>query len=126
MRSRDAFFPLVAWCSFVMSSLHHQYENLSLMRWEYYLHEAGMPPDSIQELKQSELVDYSPNYPRAGIFVDYNNVRYEHLARTMVRHSIPVCFCWGNSLPPPPPVLHLYHPMLAEVAVALNEEGKRF
>jgi hypothetical protein len=126
MRSRDAFFPLVAWCSFVMSSLHYRDENMSIMKWEYYLHEARLPFVSIQEIRQSELVDFSPNYPRAGIFVDYNNVKYEFLARAMVRRGIPVCFCWGNSLPsPPPPVLRLFHPTQTEVAVAFEDEQKR-
>lgn len=31
MRSRDAFFPLVAWCSYIMSSLHRRFENLPIM-----------------------------------------------------------------------------------------------
>lgn len=125
MRSRDAFFPLVAWCSFIMSSLHHRLENMSITKWEYFLHKAHLPPNSIQEISQSELVDFSPNYPRAGIFVDHSNVRYEFLARHMARRGIPVCFCWGSSLPSPPPVLRLYHPTRAEVAVAFEDERKR-
>jgi hypothetical protein len=93
MRSRDAFFPLVAWCSFIMSSLQQRHEKMSITKWEYYLYEAHLPPNSIREISQSELVDFSPNYPRAGIFVDHSNVRYEFLARAMVRCDIPVCFC---------------------------------
>jgi hypothetical protein len=43
----------------------------------------------------------------------------------MVRCDIPVCFCWGKSLPSPPPVLRPYHPTQAEVAVAFEDERKR-
>ena len=125
MRSRDAFFPLVAWCSFVMSSLHNAHELPALTRWEDILHQTNMPPNSIQEIKQSELVDFSPGYPRAGIFVDYNDGKYEFLARAMVRRNIPVCFFWGNSLPPVPPILRLYYPTSTEVVAAFEVEKQR-
>ena len=49
-------------------------------QWEDLLGNAGIHQDTVQELKHSEITDFSSDYPRAGVFVHHNDFNFH---RTM-------------------------------------------
>ena len=66
LRSRDAFLPLMAWCSYNISNLNAVMDAPGsftfVKRWEYALQQAGVNIDAIKELKESELINFSKDY----------------------------------------------------------------
>lgn len=99
--SRDAFLPLMAWCSFIISFYHWQLDPPSpgtLLsspgKWERELWNAGLPSDVIRDLKESEIADFSPDYQRAGVFVGHI-CKFKHLL-CHIQHCAPMWIYWGH------------------------------
>jgi hypothetical protein len=46
-------------------------------------------------LKRSELVDFSPDYPRASLLLDHHNKPFHSLLPCLKRSNIPVWIYWG-------------------------------
>jgi hypothetical protein len=97
--SRDAFLPLMAWCAYVMSYDHvlitPPNQSGQVLRWEFCLYQSGVNPDSIEELKRSELVDFSPTYPRAGLLMAHDRWVFHNMVPRLRRDNIPVWIHWG-------------------------------
>ena len=98
--SRDAFLPLMAWVSYVMSN--HNYMTIppgwaeKILMWEFVLKDSGIHPDALNELKESELVDFSVDYRRAGFILDHKDHQYHNLVRQLIRDNVPVWIYWGG------------------------------
>lgn len=100
LNSRNAFLPLMAWCSYTISKLNVVMDapgNFTFVkRWEYALQQAGVNIDAIKELKESELVDFSKDYPRAGIFMDDDFWQFHNLVKCFEKDNVPVWIRWGS------------------------------
>jgi hypothetical protein len=71
-RSREAFIPLMAWISYLIASKNDcmaRLDDTDYRQWEHILGQHGITQDIIQDLKQSEIVDFT--ILRAGVFIDY-------------------------------------------------------
>ena len=67
-KSLDAFGPLMGWASFILS--HHCCPTQNgLLPWELLLANAGLPNDAITQLANCELLDFKPDYQRAGVVI---------------------------------------------------------
>lgn len=98
--SRDAFLPLMAWCSYVLSHDHvtvtARNSSKKHLRWELLLYGSAMNADSIEELKSSELVDFSPDYRRAGLLLPHDCFLFHGMVPRLRRDNIPVWIHWGK------------------------------
>jgi len=97
--SRDAFLPLMAWCAYIISYDHvlitPPNQSGQVLRWEFILYQSGVNPDSVEELKRSELVDFSPTYPRAGLLLAHDRWAFHNIVPRLRRDNIPVWIHWG-------------------------------
>ena len=130
--SRDAFLPLMAWCTYLISYDHvfitPPNKPDKVLRWEFLLHQSGMNPDSIEELTRSELIDFLPEYPRAGLLLTYEHWQFHSMILCLRRDNVPVWIYWGklgSSLPRYGP-LPQYIPTKDELgrAVGARERAK--
>jgi hypothetical protein len=98
--SRDAFLPLMAWCSCLISARNVLVEvpdNVArVLVWEHRLQEAGVNFDAIKEIKDSELADFSAGYPRVGVFVSHDQWTFHNQVKQFVRDNVPVWIHWGK------------------------------
>lgn len=97
--SRDAFLPLIAWCSYNLA--FHNYvvkDTNGVLAWEFILLRQGILPASVHELATSEIVDFSPEYRRVGVFVDQTCV-HKVTIRSIYRLpiNVPVWIAWGSN-----------------------------
>jgi hypothetical protein len=124
LKSRDAFLPLMGWCSFLMSHFHDPISRsgLDIQRWEPLLAKAKFSQDYIQIIKASELVDFSPTYPRSGVFIKHGNEDFGGYVDLIYRKcNVPVWIYWGDvrfGAPKHDGVLSKYLPSNTEVADA--------
>ena len=61
------FGQLMGWISYLLTQ--HLHEKRGVPRWWHLLKQAGVPDDSLTELSNSELFDFSPCYQRAGVMM---------------------------------------------------------
>jgi hypothetical protein len=126
MRSRDAFVPLMALCSFVMSFFHGVVlpPNVELLWVRALWRTTNLHPEWLQMFQNSPILDFSGRYPRIGTVVDVSTWRYLHLIRATANAGVPVWFWWGPLSPPmkcsPDPVLDVYFPTRDQVDAALR------
>lgn len=121
VKSRDAFLPLIGWCSFLMSHFHVQIPNrqIDILRWEQLLSQVKFSPDYIQVIKASELVDFSAKYPRSGVFIEHSDPHFQQYVCYYIRCNVPVWIHWGRVCNGPPNhlgCLNQYLPLDHEVA----------
>ena len=55
------------------------------LRWELLLYGSAMNADSIEELKSSELVDFSPDYRRAGLLLPHDCFLFHNMVPRLER-----------------------------------------
>ena len=130
LRSRDAFLPLMAWCSYNISNLNAVMDapgNFTVVkRWEYALQQAGVNIDAIKELKESELVDFSKDYPRAGVFMDNTFWQFHNLVRSFEKDNVPVWIRWSSQYWHTMPLERLYPiPNVIQKIKAERDEASR-
>jgi hypothetical protein len=124
LKSRDAFLPLMGWCSFLMSHFHDPISRsgLNIQRWEPLLEKVKFSRDYIQVIKASELVDFSPTYPRSGVFIEHSDKYFgDYVDPTYKKCNVPVWIHWGAvglGAPKHDGVLSRYLPSNSEVAAA--------
>ena len=124
LKSRDAFLPLIGWCSFLMSHFHQPVprSGLDIQRWEPLLQKAKFSLDYIQIIKTSELVDFSPTYRRTGVFIEHSEKDFGDYIDLIYRKSnVPCWIHWGDvrlGAPKHDGVLAMYLPSDAEVIAA--------
>jgi hypothetical protein len=98
LKSRDAFLPLMGWCSFLISHFHERDpdSNVGVFQWEKLLNQAKFSLDYIQIIKASELADFSVSYPRAGVFIEHNDSHFQHYVGKATKCNVPVWIHWGD------------------------------
>jgi hypothetical protein len=116
-KSRAAFLLLMAYISLLFMSVSQTEADCSA-----WLHKtligAGLSYDDVKAIIESEITDFSPSYPRAGVIIDQAS-GFNHYVRTFVRRKVPVWLYWGNR-----PSLHKlevfseYMPTQDELSVA--------
>jgi hypothetical protein len=93
-KSRAAFLTLMAYITFLLMSVSETEAGCS--KW---LHKtligAGLSYDDIKAIIESEILDFSPSYPRAGVVVDHT-CRFNHSVRLFIKRKVPVWFYWGD------------------------------
>jgi hypothetical protein len=122
-KSRDAFLPLMGWCSFLMSCFHQHISQggIDLFRWEVVLRQNRLPLDYIQVIKTSELVDFSTDYARVGTFMGHSDKGFDRYIGHWIKYNVPVWIHWGDvryKPPVPSEVLRIYFPSDSEVMTA--------
>jgi hypothetical protein len=97
-KSRDAFLVLMGLCSFFISLLRERVpqHGVHIARWEPILKQAKFKLDYIQVIKASELTEFSPSYPRAGVFIESSDPDFQNYVDLYIRCSVPVWINWGN------------------------------
>lgn len=123
VESRDAFLPLMGWCSFLISHFHQQLPppEHHIFCWEKILLQSKFSFDYIQVIKASELARFSADYPRVGVFLNHYDNHFQHYVRQYIKCSVPVWIHWGDvrlGRPDHRGVLNQYFPSDAEVAAA--------
>ena len=99
--ARDAFLPLMALCAYSMSYMDGIVPGSDdVWHWELALQEAGANIDSVKEYKESELVNFSKDYPRAGVFIRNDFWQFKNLVPRFERNNVPVWVWWGNNINP--------------------------
>jgi len=93
-KSRAAYFTLMAWIFFIVMGVR-EYEGQCRAWLEETLLSGGLSHDDVGAICNSELIDFSPSYPRAGVIVDHT-CRFNSSVRTFIRRGIPVWFYWGD------------------------------
>ena len=93
MRSRDAFLPLMATCSYVIS--HTPNFTASPPPWSDMLRAKGLHPEWVNMLETSQLADFSEYNKRVGVFV-LPTCKYLQDIDKMLRANVPIWFCWDN------------------------------
>jgi hypothetical protein len=95
MVSRDAFFPLIAQCSYFFA-LHHRAGSEDVQEWFKILESDGeIPPSWLDLLKDSVISDMSAR--RIGVMVDPSYCKWLKAIPTLLRANVPVWFYWGTS-----------------------------
>ena len=124
LKSRDAFLPLMGWCSFLISHFHEQipHRSVAILRWENILTtQAKLSLDYIQVIKASELTDFSVNYQRAGVVIEHFNSNFQCYVSNYIKCNVPVWIHWGEAKcgrPAHHGILNQYLPLNTEVSTA--------
>jgi len=114
-QSRDAFVMLMAWLSYLITIHDRPLVDAKpgepdFRTWEHMLCEGGIPQDRVQELKNSEINDFDPSsYPRAGVFVRYDDRAFHQTMKLCIKNKIPVWVGWGGKEPWTPEAAILDH-----------------
>ena len=86
-KSLDAFGPLMDWASFILS--HHCCPTQNgPLPWELLLANAGLPNDAITQLN-CKLLDFKPNYWRAGVVITCD-CKFKEMANLWYQHHVPM------------------------------------
>lgn len=94
LESAAAFRILMAACSLYIA---HDSDIVHCMpRWELALANAGVKHDEIALYRRSELCDFTPHYPRAGV-VFKPEALFLHLVPYFLTANVPVWFSWDMS-----------------------------
>jgi hypothetical protein len=130
LKSRDAFLPLMGWCSCLISHFHEQgpAPESHIFRWEHILFQSKFKLDYIQVLKASDLADFSANYPRAGVFLHHHDPYFQHYVSKYTKFNVPVWIHWGGvglARPIHNGVLNQYLPSDGEVAAVRKASKSR-
>jgi hypothetical protein len=123
VKSRDAFLPLMGWCSFLISHFHERLPppEHHIFCWEKILLQSKFSFDYIQVIKASELTRFSADYPRVGVFLNHYDNHFQHYVRQYIKCSVPVWIHWGDvalGRPDHRGVLNQHLPSDVEVAAA--------
>ena len=115
--SRLAFGPLMGWISYLLTQ--HCHEKNGVPWWRHLLKQAGVPDDSLTELSNSELFDFSPCYRRAGVVMT-QSCQFKWMASLMYQNHIPFWIEWTSdtSLDGLRSEFHFLQPTPGEVEVA--------
>lgn len=123
IRSRDAFIPLMALCSYAISlTPSFTDENPS---WVQRLEERGIHPEWIQSLKASQLADFSNTNLRLGVIIRPKCEWLKDIPN-MIRANVPLWFLWDDPKDFSDSLLiyNKYCPTRAEVQAAyLQQQG---
>ena len=131
MRARDAFQPLMAMCSFMLSYQHGRvYPNGQEPTWvKAILDSNRVHPEWLQLFRDSPIADLSGRYPRVGVVVDISQGRCPYLFRWMVNAAVPVWFRWAPLQPgmkqSPLPELQIYFPTGEQVTNAYKDFSRQ-
>jgi hypothetical protein len=99
--SRDTFVVLMTWLSYLTTMFDATLvaagaQSPDFRAWEQILCDAGVPQDRVQALKHSEITDFSPSNPRAGVFVKYEDWIFHRTMKSCIKYNIPVWVYWGK------------------------------
>lgn len=88
--ARDAFLPLMAVCSFAIA-MTSDFTSAN-PPWSRRLTDKGIPPSFIDELKQSQIVDFAPD-SRCGVFIrkDWD---FQAYVDRFVSANVPIWLVW--------------------------------
>lgn len=97
-KSLHAFGPLIGWVSYLFAQ-HLGKSPSGAIRWEFLLSNAGVPGDSITDLRESELLIFTPSYRRAGVIIT-QDCQFKWLAQSMLRNGVPFWVLWDSHTAP--------------------------
>ena len=80
----------MGWISYLLTQ--HLHEKRGVPWWWHLLKQAGIPDDSLTELSNSELFDFSPCYQRAGVMM--TQCQFKWMASLMYWNHIPFWIEW--------------------------------
>jgi hypothetical protein len=114
-KSRDAFIPLLALCSFAISMT----PNFTLENppWAQVLERNAVHPQYIQEIKASSVADFSDHNKRVGVIVR-PDCQWLDLVARIIGANVPVWLCWDDPSMFTRTRVECYRPTLAEVVAA--------
>jgi hypothetical protein len=103
MKSRDAFVPLMALCTFAISiTKPSQTIPGKSPRWVSLLQaEANVHASWIEDLMQSNVADLSGRTVRAGAFIDVSSFDSSNFINSFIEAKVPIWFYWGTKHQPP-------------------------
>ncbi|TBU36559.1 hypothetical protein BD309DRAFT_975560 [Dichomitus squalens] len=101
--ARRKFLYHIAMISFHIAAISHRTRDPH--RWYDVLIESGMPGHIVDNLASSVVADFSPNTPRAGVFVDPLRCSWPSYFPILISGNVPVFIAWdsegsGMSFPP--------------------------
>jgi hypothetical protein len=96
LKSRDAFFPLMALCSYlIVLNLPPEESNAPHPSWAEYLVQHKVHPEWVDGLKHSEIANFSA--PRVGAVLHAGECQWLNHVRWLVRGNVPVWIYWGTT-----------------------------
>lgn len=103
MKSRDAFVPLMALCTFAISiTKPSQTIPGQSPRWVSLLQaEANVHASWIEDLMQSNVADLSGRTVRMGAFIDVSSFDSSNFINSFIEAKVPIWFYWGTKHQPP-------------------------
>jgi hypothetical protein len=124
-RSRAAFTPLVAWCSWFFVSAGGDIQSAT-PRWYTILEDSQMVhADWLTEMRKNELGDFSGNVKRVGMFVHLGRCSWLSIIRAYLAANVPIWFLWGNprfgGLLSSEPWTDKFRPTQAQISAALRK-----
>ena len=99
MRSRDAFNPLMALCSFAISLHRHLDLDSSTEnpKWAQCLIEkACVHPQWVRSLQESPVADFLPGQ-RVGVIVHMDRCQWLSQIPAMIQANVPIWLYWGHA-----------------------------
>jgi hypothetical protein len=107
MKARDAFVPLMALCTFAISttkqSIQHQTAN-HVPKWVEMLQaEQEIHPSWIEDFSHSAAANLSETVGRIGAFIDVSTYDMANFTDVIIRANVPIWFYWGNKRENPRP-----------------------
>ena len=115
LMARDAFVPLMAMCSYAIS-LTPEF-NTNNPPWVAKLEEAGIHPEWVEQLRTSQLADFSGSNERVGVIVQPKCVWLNRIPR-MIKAGVPLWFVWDDPTDFSNTPVAKYCPTRAEVQAA--------
>ena len=129
IRSRDAFAPLMAMCSFGLAFFHRRTlpPDEEPLWVKTLLSEGRVHPDWLHLFRNSPIADFSLS--RAGVIYDAATCPNPHDVRAIVSAGVNVWICWGSYFKPlkRSPIIQLqpYFPDPDQMAVIVKERTLR-
>jgi hypothetical protein len=115
LMARDAFVPLMAMCSYAIS-LTPDF-NTDNPSWVAKLEEVGIHPEWVEQLRTSQLADFSDTNERVGVIIQPNCVWLNRIPK-MIKAGVPLWFLWDQPGDFTNTLVAKYRPTLAEVQAA--------